>query len=388
MKKLVSFLLVLTFVLCLIPAQKAKAVTEFTLNYPNVAAAMLVEYKTGKVLYAHNIQKQVPIASVTKIMTLILGFEAIESGVLTSDKILTVSAEASSMGGSEVFLNAGEEISVEDTFKSIIVASANDACVVLAEAVAGSSQQFVAQMNEKAKELGMKNTLFVNCTGLPASGHYSTAEDVALMSRELLKHEDYFRWSTIWTENMTNLKNNTMITNTNKLIRFYTGCDGLKTGFTNEAKYCISATAQRGGERFIAVVLGMENSDDRFSLAKELLNYGFSNYKTSTVIEQGQSFEGSAELIVRKGKKDTVTGVAAQDVSELVEMSAKPQYTVTSVPNEVISAPIKEGDVIGKFIVYSGDTEIAQVDMLAAESIDKLTLGDYIKAIFARWVWV
>lgn len=180
---------------------------------------------------------------------------------------------------------------MEDTFKSIIVASANDACVVLAEAVAGSSQQFVAQMNEKAKELGMKNTLFVNCTGLPASGHYSTAEDVALMSRELLKHEDYFRWSTIWTENMTNLKNNTMITNTNKLIRFYTGCDGLKTGFTNEAKYCISATAQRGGERFIAVVLGMENSDDRFSLAKELLNYGFSNYKTSTVIEQGQSFE-------------------------------------------------------------------------------------------------
>ncbi len=387
MKKIISAFLTVLMIFSGIFTDKVRAdVIEFKLTY-DVSAAMLLEYETGNVLYSYNETKHVPIASITKIMTLILAFEAIENGTLSYDKVITVSADASAMGGSGVFLYTGEQVKIEDLFKAIIVASANDACVAMAETLAGSQAQFVAIMNNKAKELGMADTNFVNCTGLPDTGYYSCARDVAVMSRELMKHTDYFRWSSIWLDTMDNIQNKTVITNTNKLVRFYNGCDGTKTGFTNDAMHCISASAKRGGVRFIAIVLGAKSSDERFSLAKELLNYGFANYKSQTVAEKGQSFDGSTNLRVRLGKKDYINGTVANNVSELTEIHTKPEYTVTSVPDEYITAPVKKGDKIGYYIIYKNNEEFARVDMLADDDVEKISYKEYISAFFARWVW-
>lgn len=358
-------------------------VTDFVLNY-DVSAAMLLEYETGEVIYSYNETKHVPIASITKIMTLIIAFESIESGVISYDDKITVSADASAMGGSGVFLHTGEEVSIEDLFKAIIVASANDACVAMAETIAGSQSQFVVLMNNKAKELGMQDTNFVNCTGLPDSGYYSCARDVATMSRVLMRHEDYFRWSSIWLDTMDNIKNKTVITNTNKLVRFYNGCDGTKTGFTNDAMHCISASAKRNGVRYIAIVLGAKSSEERFSLAKELLNYGFANYKTVTVVKKGQEFDGSTNLKVMLGKNDFITGVASENLVRVAQVSQKTDYTVTSVPDEKIVAPVKMGDRIGYYIVYANGEEIARLDMLASADSERLKLGDYIGTLFSR----
>lgn len=387
MKKIISAFLTVLMIFSGIFTDKVRAdVIEFKLTY-DVSAAMLLEYETGNVLYSYNETKHVPIASITKIMTLILAFEAIENGTLSYDKVITVSADASAMGGSGVFLYTGEQVKIEDLFKAIIVASANDACVAMAETLAGSQAQFVAIMNNKAKELGMADTNFVNCTGLPDTGYYSCARDVAVMSRELMKHTDYFRWSSIWLDTMDNIQNKTVITNTNKLVRFYNGCDGTKTGFTNDAMHCISASAKRGGVRFIAIVLGAKSSDERFSLAKELLNYGFANYKSQTVAEKGQSFDGSTNLRVRLGKKDYINGTVANNVSELTEIHTKPEYTVTSVPDEYITAPVKKGDKIGYYIIYKNNEEFARVDMLADDDVEKISYKEYISAFLARWVW-
>lgn len=354
---------------------------EFVLNY-DVSAAMLLEYETGEVLYSYNETKHVPIASITKIMTLIIAFESIENGIISYDDKITVSADASAMGGSGVFLHTGEEVCIEDLFKAIIVASANDACVAMAEVIAGSQSQFVVLMNNKAKELGMQDTNFVNCTGLPDSGYYSCARDVATMSRVLMSHEDYFKWSSIWLDTMDNIKNKTVITNTNKLVRFYNGCDGTKTGFTNDAMHCISASAKRNGVRYIAIVLGAKSSEERFSLAKELLNYGFANYKTVTVVKEGQEFDGSKNLKVTLGKLDFVNGVAAHELVNVAQVSQKIDYTVTSVPNEEITAPLKAGDKIGYYIIYANGEELARIDMIASNDVERLNFGDYIRHMF------
>lgn len=380
------------FILCILTASmifigysgSAHAqVADFVLNY-DVSAAMLLEYETGEVLYSYNETKHVPIASITKIMTLIIAFESIESGIISYDDKITVSADASAMGGSGVFLHTGEEVAIEDLFKAIIVASANDACVAMAETIAGSQSQFVVLMNNKAKELGMQDTNFVNCTGLPDSGYYSCARDVAIMSRVLMGHEDYFKWSSIWLDTMDNIKNKTVITNTNKLVRFYNGCDGTKTGFTNDAMHCISASAKRNGVRYIAIVLGAKSSEERFSLAKELLNYGFANYKTVTVVKEGQKFDGSENLKVKLGKSDFITGVASDNLVKVVQISQKTDYTVTSIPDEIITAPIKAGDKIGYYIIYANGNEIARIDMVAKTDSEKLKFGDYIGKMLAR----
>ncbi len=387
MKKFICTLLLAVFFATSCFSIPAKAQTvEFMLNY-NVSAAMLIEYETGKIIYAHNETKHVPIASITKIMTLILAFEAIEKGTLTYDTEVVISADAESMGGSGVFLHMGEVVKVEDLFKAIIVASANDASVAMAEAVAGSRTQFVAMMNARAKELGMNDTNFVNCTGLPAEGYFSCARDVAIMSRELMSHQDYFRWSTIWLDTMDNIKNKTVITNTNKLVRFYKGCDGTKTGFTNDAMHCISASAKRNDVRFIAIVLGAKSSDDRFSLAKELLNYGFANYKSQVIVKKGQTFEGSLNLKVKLGKKDYINGETAENLSELCEISEKNEYTVTTEPDTYITAPVKKGDKIGTYIIYRNGTEIKRMDMLAGEDVERISFIDYVKLLLKRWMW-
>ena len=386
MKKTVTLLLLVAMTLCAVRTRADAEVAEFVLNY-DVSAAMLVEYETGEVLYSHNETKRVPIASITKVMTLILGFEAIESGAMSYSDVITISENASAMGGSGVFLHTGEQVSVEDLFKAIIVASANDACVAMAETVAGSQSQFVVLMNNKAKQLGMTDTNFVNCHGLPDTGYYSCARDVATMSRELMKHEDYFKWSSIWLDTMDNIRNKTIITNTNKLVRFYNGCDGTKTGFTNDAMHCVSASAKRNGVRYIAIVLGAKSSQERFDLARELLNYGFANYKTVTVVKKGQQFDGASNLKVTLGTVDTINGVAAEDIIRVAELSTKVDYTVTSVPDQFITAPINEGDVIGHFIVYANGKEIAKINMLASCNVSKLNYGDYLCQMLGRWLY-
>ena len=386
MKKTVTLLLLVAMTLCAVRTRANAEVAEFVLNY-DVSAAMLVEYETGEVLYSHNETKRVPIASITKVMTLILGFEAIESGAMSYSDVITISENASAMGGSGVFLHTGEQVSVEDLFKAIIVASANDACVAMAETVAGSQSQFVVLMNNKAKQLGMTDTNFVNCHGLPDTGYYSCARDVATMSRELMKHEDYFKWSSIWLDTMDNIRNKTIITNTNKLVRFYNGCDGTKTGFTNDAMHCVSASAKRNGVRYIAIVLGAKSSQERFDLARELLNYGFANYKTVTVVKKGQQFDGASNLKVTLGNVDTINGVAAEDIIRVAELSTKVDYTVTSVPDQFITAPINEGDVIGHFIVYANGKEIAKINMLASCNVSKLNYGDYLCQMLGRWLY-
>ncbi len=385
MRKLILSIVTLAVMLCGFGGKALAEVPEFVLNY-DVRAAMLIEYETGDVLYSYNETKHVPIASITKVMTLILAFEAIESGLISYEDKVTVSHEAAAMGGSGVYLTAGETVSVEDLFKAIIVASANDACVAMSEVLAGSQAQFVAVMNSKARELGMVDTNFVNCTGLPDTGYYSCARDVGIMSRELMKHEDYFKWSGIWLDTMDNIKNKTVITNTNKLVRFYNGCDGTKTGFTNDAMHCISASAKRNGVRYIAIVLGAKSSDERFSLARELMNYGFANYRTVTVVKKGQVFDGSTDLNVMLGKQDCINGVAAESLVRVAELTQKTDYTVTSVPDEKIKAPVKSGDKIGYFIVYANGEEIGRIDMLAECDADKLEFSDYWFKLVTGWL--
>ena len=279
MKKLTAIFLS-AFLLCLLTAQTLAADIPLTSK-----AALLMEKSTGEILFAQNEHEKLEPASVTKIMTLLLTMEAIDSGKISLQDMVTVSANAASMGGSQVFLAEGEQISVEELLKSVCVSSGNDAAVALAEYVSGVTELFVEQMNNKARELGMNDTHFVNCTGLTAGGHVTSAYDIALMSRELILHHPAIRtYTTIW---MDTIRNGTFgLSNTNKLVRYYEGCTGLKTGYTASAGYCMSATAEKDGMELIAVIMKGETSDKRNTDAKALLNYGFSTYAVSCITPQ------------------------------------------------------------------------------------------------------
>ena len=334
-------------------------------------AALLMEKTTGQILYAQNEHDALPPASVTKIMTVLLTMEAIDSGRIALDDMVTVSAYAAGMGGSQVFLAEGEQMSVDDLLKAVCVSSGNDAAVALAEHVAGVTELFVEQMNNRARELGMKDTHFVNCTGLTAEGHVTSAHDIALMSRELLLHHPEVRsYTTIW---MDTLRNGTFgLSNTNKLIRFYDGATGLKTGFTQEAGYCISATAERDGMELIAVIMKGNTSDSRNADAKTLLNYGFSTYALADV----QPEEPLPALPVTMGEAEQVgltlpeTGVTA--VVEKAQASSL-EYRV-DLP-ETLAAPIQQGQQVGTLTLCSGDTEVLTVPILAAESVPGRSWG-------------
>lgn len=334
-------------------------------------AALLMEKSTGEILYAQNEHDALPPASVTKIMTVLLTMEAIDSGRIALDDMVTVSAYAAGMGGSHVFLAEGEQMSVDDLLKAVCVSSGNDAAVALAEHVAGVTELFVEQMNNRARELGMKDTHFVNCTGLTAEGHVTSAHDIALMSRELLLHHPEVRnYTTIW---MDTLRSGTFgLSNTNKLIRFYEGATGLKTGFTQEAGYCISATAEREGMELIAVVMKGETSDKRNTDAKALLNYGFSAYTLVSAAPE----EPLPALPVTMGEAEQVgltlpeTGVTA--VVEKAQASSL-EYRV-DLP-ETLAAPIQQGQQVGTLTLCSGDTEVLTVPILAAESVPGRSWG-------------
>ncbi len=332
-----------------------------------VRGALLMEYSTGAVLYAQNERARYPIASVTKIMSTLLVAEAIDDGRLSLDDTVTVGEAAAKMGGSQVYLEQGERFSVRDLLKAMIVVSANDATVAFAEHLAGSEGSFVAMMNERARELGMTDTVFKNCHGLNEEGHYSSALDVAIMTRELLKHGFITEFTTIW---MDTIRNGSFgLANTNKLIRFYKGANGMKTGFTDLAKYCLSGTAERDGMQLIAVVIGAETSDIRFASAKKLLDFGFANYAV-TVPQK----EELGPFTVKGGYNGYVA-VDYTPPSVLVQKGKAASLTSSySVP--ALSAPVYEGDVVGSVDYYIDGVPVARADIFAARGDRRLTFWD------------
>jgi len=335
---------------------------------------LLMEYSTGKILFAENEKEHLPIASVTKVMSTLLVMEALDSGKIALNDTVTVSEYAASMGGSQVFLEPGEEMSVEDMLKSLIVASANDATVALAEHIWGSETAFVQAMNQRATELGCENSNFVNTNGLPVENHYSCALDVAIITRELMKHEKVFDYTQIW---MDTIRNGSFgLSNTNKLIRFYKGATGMKTGYTDEAKYCLSGTAKRDGLQLIAVVLGADTSDDRFSAAKRMFDFGFANY--SIVTPDVPNIE---PLKITRGISDCVN-LTAEPVDILLEKGSKGEIEPKLFINESMQAPVSQGDEAGYIAYCRNGEELARTRIYITEDVKEVSYGSLLSEIF------
>lgn len=331
-------------------------------------ATLLMDAATGTVLWEKNAHEAMEPASVTKVMTMLLVCEAIASGQLTAEQTVSTSAHAASMGGSQVYLEEGEQMTVRELLKAVAVASGNDAAVALGEAVSGSESAFVERMNTRAAELGMENTHFCNCTGLPADGHVTSAYDIAIMSRELLKHDIIREYTGIWMDSLRN--GEFTLSSTNKLIRSYSGCTGLKTGFTATAGYCISATAQRNDMELIAVVLGAKDSKNRFATASTLLDWGFANFRTVTVTPE----EPLPQVAVSLGTEDCVS---VNEVSATLLIRAADEQSVTTqvILPEQVEAPIAEGTRLGTFLVQVGGETAAVCPLTAKTAVEKLRLG-------------
>ena len=354
------------FLLCLCAAALCVPVRALDLNAPS---AVLMEKETGTILYARDEHTPREPASVTKIMTLLLTMEAIDSGALSYDDYVTGSAHASSMGGSQIWLREGEQMTVRDLLKAVCVVSGNDAAVALGEHLAGSEDAFVEKMNARAAELGMNDTHFVNACGLPADGHVSSAHDIALMSRELiLHHPDIRQFTTIWMDSLRG--GASMLVNTNKLIRFYDGATGLKTGSTSSAGYNVSATAERNGMELIAVVMKGKTSDERFADARALLDYGFATYTLATVTPD----EALLPLPVELGERSAVQPVLTGDNTLLLEKSVASGLQKEVVLPECVPAPVAEGDRLGELRVTDANGEtVAVLPILAGESVPHIT---------------
>lgn len=344
-------------------------------------SALLMDAATGTVLYENNAHEKLPMASVTKVMTMLLAMERIDSGKMKYDDMITGSAYAKSMGGSTIFLDEGEMLSVSDILKGIAVASGNDAAVAMGEHIAGSAPAFVELMNKRAKELGMKNTNFVNCNGLDADGHYSTAYDIALMSRELLKHPDIHKFTTIWMDSLRDGK--FTLSNTNKLVRFYDGATGLKTGSTNKALFCISATAKRGDLHLISVIMASPTSKQRQADASALLNYGFANYSSKCLVNKGEEIK---EVKLEKGVKNNCTLISKESVSSLSRKGEEKDIKKKFVLPKNFSAPVKKGEKAGEVILYDGKKEVGRTDLLYGESVNKMTITYAYGNIIDMWL--
>ncbi len=349
------------------------AYAEKTSLQTSAKSVILTEQSTGEVLYESNADERLPIASVTKIMTLLLTMEAIDEGRIAMDDVVSVSERAMSMGGSTMFLEVGEELSVYELLKGIAVASANDGCVAISEFISGSVENFVSLMNKRAAELGMENTNFVNTNGLDIENHYSSARDVAIMSAELLKHEEILEFTTIWTDKMNNGKYD--LANTNKLIRFYSGANGLKTGSTDKALCCLSATAKRDDLQLIAVVLGAPTSKDRFNDARTLLDYGFANYDVEKIASENQKI---SSVEVKKGCSKIVSAVAKNEISLLTQKGSSKNTETEIFLLDKIKAPVRQGESIGKLVCKIDGETISETELVAGEDVEKVGFGRYI----------
>ena len=332
-------------------------------------SALLIEVSSGNVLYEKNSNKQYAPASVTKIMTMLLTMEAIDLGKISLNDKVTISETAKKMGGSTMLLDVGEIRTVEDLIKGVGIASGNDAAVALAEYLGGTEQNFVSMMNKRAKELGMNNTVFKNCTGLPIEGHLSTAYDISLMSRELLKHDTILKYTSIYMETISEGRKSPIeLVNHNKLVRFFKGCDGLKTGFTNDAKYCISATATREGTRMLTVIMGAPTFKIRNRDASMLMNYGFSKYETTKVVSKDEDVEKIS--LNKKGDKYIILK-ACNDVLITTEKGKKSDIQTKIELNDIKNKNIKKGDILGTYDFYLNDKKIASVDLYSDRECKK-----------------
>ncbi|MCI9415503.1 MAG: D-alanyl-D-alanine carboxypeptidase [Clostridiales bacterium] len=339
------------------------------IDLPGTKSAVLMEMNNGSVLFEMNSHEKVPIASVTKVMTLLLIMEAIDDGTISYQDMVTCSAFAASMGGSQIWLEEGETMSVDDMLKAICVVSANDCCAAMAEYLSGSMESFVARMNQRAAELGMNDTHFVDCSGLSDDG-YSSAHDVALMSRELMKHDGIVKYTTIWMDTLRN--GASQLVNTNKLVRFYKGVTGLKTGTTSTAGHNLSATAERDGLKLVAVVLGCETTDQRFGGARKLLDYGFANYSVYTPQIDPEQL---VPVKVLSGTEPSVRVVADTPESLLVKKGQEKNVTSTVEMSEDLEAPVYTGQVVGRIVLTLDGQEVASYSIRAECDVPKMSTG-------------
>ena len=367
MKRTVCYVLLICLLLGVVPGA-ARAVD---MDLP-VKSAILMDVATGTILYEQDAHTPLAPASVTKVMTMLLIMEAIDSGAIGWQDMVTASESAAAKGGSQIYLKVGEQMTVSDMVKAIAVSSANDCACAMAEHISGSETAFVEKMNQRAKELGMNDTHFVNCTGLDddaaAADHKTSAHDIAVMSRELLKnHPDIKKYTTIW---MDTLRNGTFgLSNTNKMVRFYPGATGLKTGFTSKAGYCLSSSAQRDGMELVAVVMGAKTSAERFSACKSLLDYGFSTYALVTPQVEQMS------VPVKLGTADSVIAEPAEDPTLLMEKAQKNMVTTEIQLDESVNAPVSKGQKLGTLTVKAGEYVLKQIPLVAKEGVGRLTFG-------------
>ncbi|WP_103105313.1 D-alanyl-D-alanine carboxypeptidase family protein [Brevibacillus reuszeri] len=362
-----------------VAAEKAGPQTGEMNFAPNAKAAMMIEADTGTVLYEKNANEKMPPASITKVMTMLLIMEAVERGELKlTDKVRT-SERAASMGGSQIFLQPGEEMAVEDMIKGIAIASGNDASVAMAEHLSGTEESFVAKMNERAQQLGMKNTHFVNSNGLPAPNHYSSAADIAIMSRELLKHEGITKFTGTYQDYLRKDSANPFwLVNTNRLVRFYEGVDGLKTGYTGEAKYCLTATAKRNNMRIIAVVMGVPDVKTRNNEVSTMFNYAFTHYQVMPMYKKGETVE---QLTVDKGKQPQINVVTPHAVSLLMKRGeSADSFNKEVVIKQVVNAPVNRDQVVGHIFIRTKDgKEVNRIDLYPEQTIEKAGMWEILK---------
>jgi len=347
-------------------------------------SAYLMDYNTGTVLYAKNETTKKTIASMCKVMTLLICFEKESEGAISFDDTITISERASSMGGSQVFLEANREYKISELIKSIVVASANDASVAMAEHIAGSEELFVDIMNEKCKELSMENTVFTNATGLPKEGQFSCAKDVAKMFSELLKHDKYYNFSKIWMDKIYHDEDKfTEIANTNKLIRYYDGCDSGKTGYTSESGHCLTASAKRKGMRLISVIIKAPSSKTRFADCSNLFNYGFANFENKMIIDNEKPL--NIQVSVENGKTDTIKVQAEKPFFSFGIKGKKDSFDVDFVPNNKVFAPINTGDIVGKLEIYKNSVLVGEVNVVSMENVEKEGFFDIVTKIIKNW---
>ena len=375
MKKLAS--LIMAILIAIMPMNLSFANEDNAPLSVSSKSAILMDVGSGQILYEKNAHDKLPPASVTKVMTMLLICEVLDSGKITLDDSVQISDNAASMGGSQIFLEAGEVQKVDTLLKGIAVASANDGCVAMAEYIGGSVESFVDMMNAKAKELNMKDTNFVNTNGLPVDNHYTSAHDIAIMSRELLKHDVISKYLTTWMDQVVVGKKQITVglANTNKLIKHYQGATGVKTGFTQQAKYCLSASAKRGDTHLVAVTLGAETSPERFKDATSLLNFGFANYESVKLCSKNDNI---ATLTLDKADEQKINLVAKEDLSVLIKKGGNKDFTRKIKVNENPTIPIKKGTNLGYVEIYQGKTLVGKVDLVNTKDIQK---ASYLKML-------
>ena len=379
MKKVLIFAISMILLLAVIvPVTACAETASFTIS----AKEAVLMSEDGQVLFEHNATEKRPIASMTKIMTLLCTYDAIDSGKVSLDDEVVASQRAASMGGSQVFLDANSTYKLENLIKSIVVCSANDSCVAVAEHVSGSVESFVSAMNNKAKELGLQATHFENCTGLPAVSQFSCAKDVGVMLSNLIKHPHYFTCAKVWMEDFVHPSGRvTGMTNTNKLVRFYDGCDGGKTGYTSEAQHCLAATAKRGDTRVIAVVVGAPDSKTRFKEVSDMFNYAFANYESKVYLDGNSKVDN---LSVSGGKQDSVEVVAEGKLIAFGKKGSVDYQVEVELP-ESVKAPVKQGDTVGAAMLKdSQGNVVAQVNLVAKHDVNAKSYWDYVKDLVAN----